>query len=338
MSKSRKKNKNIAEPEITEKIENLENLETVESVESAETVESAEIIEPVEFVETIETAETVAEAEIAVEPPENQTQSQTQSQTHEKNDGGAFKFKDTILGTTVILMIICVVTALILALLNSLTSPIIEQRLSDEKNEAVAELFGDRAEAEILTGFEDMFLSFDAPVTEAAVIKDKVSHKLMGYCVTVAPQGFSGEIIMFVAVNPNITVKDTKILSMSETSGIGTKITSEDWFGEQFRYKTKNIKDSKADVIPAGENSIKTIAGATRSSKAFLNGVNAALAVAEEIKKATQSTEPQDGYDDDEFDEYDDDYFSDSNSDSNDNNNDNEEEIVQEEGGVDTDE
>ena len=195
-----------------------------------------------------------------------------------------WSFKESIFGITAILAIICVVTVFIVALIHGLTEPIINKRLVDEKQEAIESLFGDKADYETITGFEDLYSNFAAPVTEAVIVKDKSSQKLLGYCVTVTPQGFADQIIMIVAVNTNITVKDTKILSLSETSGYGTKIESEDWFGNQFRHKGKNIKDSKVEV-PSGENTIKTIAGATVSSKAFLNGVNAALDIADEIRR-----------------------------------------------------
>jgi len=201
----------------------------------------------------------------------------------EENRENKSKFKDSILGITAILGIICVVTALVLALMNSATAPVIDQKFADEKQKAVAELFGG--------GIEIEYADFDfaAPVREAAVIRDKSSQKLTGYCVTVAPQGIAGQIVMLVAVNPDITVKGTKIISMSETSGIGTKIESEEWFGSQFKYKEKDIKDSKTEP-PGGDNAIKTIAGATVSSKAFLSGVNAALDIADKISRQTAVT------------------------------------------------
>ena len=66
---------------------------------------------------------------------------------------------------------------------------------------------------------------------------------------------------------------------MAETSGIGTKIES-DSFLLQFKDKSGNIAGVGSEPE---KNQIQTISGATKSSKAFLRGVNAALAVAEQI-------------------------------------------------------
>jgi electron transport complex protein RnfG len=92
--------------------------------------------------------------------------------------------------------------------------------------------------------------------------------------VTVSPKGFSGSIDMLVGIGTDFTVIDTVILSMSETAGIGTKI-NEDSFKEKFKNKSAN------EI-----NSVDTIATATISSRAFINGVNAALAVVSDILTA----------------------------------------------------
>ncbi|MCL1857788.1 MAG: FMN-binding protein [Oscillospiraceae bacterium] len=255
-------------------------IESIETGSIDEIPESAENTEAAEIVETVELAPDNIENIPELKPP--------------KKSGEAFKkFKESIIGITVILGIISVGMAFVLALLNSITAPVIAKRLADEKQEIFAELFGDGAEAEILENFEDIYLNSDATIAEVALVNDKSSQKFAGYCVTVEPKGFGGKIIMLVAVNPDITVKGTKIVSMSETAGQGTKISSEDWFGEQFKYKKRDIKSSKNEVS-AGDNAIQTIAGATVSSKAFLNGVNSALAVADEIhRKMSGTTDPE---------------------------------------------
>jgi len=281
---------------------NTESTEDIENIENENINSENEVSEEIKTVETVETeaSEIVDAAENSIDVPEllelpeiPEIQPMQLSPTKKNKD--AFKaFKESILGTTAILAIICVVTVFVVSLLHSLTAPVIEKRLADEKHEAVVSLFSEKAQSEILTGFEDIYSSFAAPVTEVIIVKDKSSQKLAGYCVTVAPQGFADEIIILVAINPDITVKDTKILSMNETSGIGTKIENENWFGDQFKHKKINIKDSKTEVNP-DENAIQIIAGATKSSKAFLSGINAALDVADEIKRqmtgAAQSTD-----------------------------------------------
>jgi electron transport complex protein RnfG len=183
----------------------------------------------------------------------------------------------------VILGVISFVTVLILAIMNSITAPVIAQRLADEKRESIASLFGDEIEYDIAPEY-----IVSAPVTEAIIVKNIWSKELDGYCVIVTPKGFNGKIVMLVAVNPDITVKDIKILEMSETAGQGTKIDSEKSFRDQFKYKTKDIR-----IGITGENTVNVIAGATVSSRAFVNGVNAALAAADEISRKMSGAEDE---------------------------------------------
>lgn len=259
--------------EIIKSGEDIEIVESEEIIEETEETEETEIVEqPVEIVETVETEEETKEPEIE---PETQV----------KKSG--VPFKDTMLGTTVILGVITVITAFMLALLNHFTAPVIEKRLNEHKEDAVAELFGDGMYPEKLPDGlvgkheEDIYVKYFL-VTEVLLIKNSASDEFAGYCVTVDPKGFVDKIIILVAVNPDITVKDTKIIDISETAGQGTKIDSENWFREQFKYKSKDIKDVTIEPYP-GKNEIQVIAGATISSRAFTHGVNEALAAAEEI-------------------------------------------------------
>jgi len=216
-------------------------------------------------------------------------------------------FKDSLFGTAAILTAISVVTVLALSLLHSVTAPVIERRLHDEKNAAVIELFGAGVEYETLEGFEELYSDFDAPVSEVLIVSDERRpgyDKTAGYCVMVEPKGFANKIIMLVAVNRDITVKGTLILSMSETAGYGTKIDSEGegWFREQFKNKARAIKDIRTEPA-ADENAIQIIAGATVSSRAFLKGVNAALEVAAEIKELMRAEQFEDYEDYEDYEE-----------------------------------
>lgn len=152
------------------------------------------------------------------------------------------------------LFVIAGVMALLVAFVNNLTAPTIE-KLNKEKT--------DKALAVVLPaadGFEE--LSFkNLPETVEGAWKAKNG---VGYCIKVCPKGYGGKIETIVGIDKDGNVVGTEIVSMSETSGIGTKIQN-DSFKKQF----------------VGKNSVaetETISGATRSSKAFRSGVADALA------------------------------------------------------------
>ena len=294
MSENNTENKEI----ITDNTEDTENItKNIENIENAENIENTENAEPVEIVELTDIIEPVEDIEFdepdEPEEPDDFDELDDVPAGEEKPKGA---FKNSIFGTSVIMGFITVITVFAISLLNSVTAPAIEQRLHGEKEAAIIWLFGLGVEFEALEGFEDIYLDYDAPVTEVFLVRDEKKlgpDKTAGYCVTVAPKGFTDDIIILVAVNPNITVKDTLILSMSETAGYGTKIDSEGdgWFREQFKNKTRGINDTR--IEPAtDENAVQIIIGATVTSRAFLRGVNAALEVAAEIREQIRAAPP----------------------------------------------
>ena len=204
------------------------------------------------------------------------------SEKGEKSEKKEKKTAASMVKTAGSLGIITFITVLVLAVSNSLAAPVIEKRFQEEKDESIVNLFGDGIFSEELPGFEDMYSQFNAPVTELLVVKKSGTDIISGYCVIVTPKGFNGRITMLVAINPDATVKDTEILNMSETSGSGTKIDSEDWFQDQF--KGKNI-----EYLP-DINSIDVVANATVSSKAFYNGITSAIEI---VKKVIAGDETQ---------------------------------------------
>ena len=99
-----------------------------------------------------------------------------------------------------------------------------------------------------------------------------------GWVIEVTPSGFGGLIDMLVGVDPSGAVTGVSIVSMSETSGLGANAVRES-FRSQYVGKTKSVKLRKQ----GGE--IDALTGATVTSTAVTNGVNAALAAAAGLMK-----------------------------------------------------
>lgn len=128
--------------------------------------------------------------------------------------------------------------------------------------------------------FVKLNYSGDGIVT--AVYEGKAKDKtVVGHCVKVEPIGYGGAISMIVGVNADGTVQGVKIISMSETPGLGAK-ANEPEFTEKYIGKTAGIKVKKSGA-PA-DDEISAISGATVTSKAVTEGVNAAIAAAESLR------------------------------------------------------
>ncbi len=95
------------------------------------------------------------------------------------------------------------------------------------------------------------------------------SGNCIGYVVQLTTKdGYSTGIVMVVGVTLDGTVNGFSVTSHSETSGLGTK-AFEPAYADQFK------------GIPAADvSNVATISGATLTSTAVINGINAAVAYA----------------------------------------------------------
>ncbi len=99
----------------------------------------------------------------------------------------------------------------------------------------------------------------------------------LGMVVTVTSHaGYGGDITLSIGVTNEGVMNGYSITSISETAGLGMK-AKEANFMDQF----KNIAISTLEVVktsPESENQIEAISGATITSKAVTNAVNAGFA------------------------------------------------------------
>lgn len=114
-------------------------------------------------------------------------------------------------------------------------------------------------------------------------VTDAEPGEPIGYAVTVSENGYGGEIKMLVAFDLYGNVNGIGVISMSETSGVGTRITGEGFF-DQFTGKTGPFKFVKGSA--SSKNDIVAINGASISSKATVGAVNKAYGLLGELFEA----------------------------------------------------
>lgn len=172
-----------------------------------------------------------------------------------------------ILRLTFTLLIICAVVAGLLAAVNAITAPIIAASKEAKTQAAIeAVLPGGGQEAEF---------------TDASGLISKVYRGENGYAVQVAPSGFGGAITMMVGVSPEGEVLGISIISHAETPGLGAVAAQNTDKGVAFREQFVGLM--AGITIGDGENQIDSLSGATISSQAIVDGVNAALACAQKL-------------------------------------------------------
>jgi electron transport complex protein RnfG len=164
----------------------------------------------------------------------------------------------------VVLFLICAVTALLLGLVNYITA----DRIAEIKAEKTA-----AALSEVLSADEyitEEYTGDNSSVTE--VYSAVTGGEQVGYVVECIVSGSQGNIDMVVGVDTDGAVTGVSIVDMSETSGLGSKASGEEW-----RAQFIGVTEPQSVSKDGGE--IDALTGATITSRAVTNGVNIALEV-----------------------------------------------------------
>lgn len=172
-----------------------------------------------------------------------------------------------------ILCAITLVVALVLGAVNAVTVDPIAANNAAKTENALAALIPD-CEAEQLEVAEGTTAEgYSATVEILSCYKmTDANGELAGYCVEVGPTGFGGAVDTMVGILPDGTISGISILSCSgETPGLGAKATEESFYS-QFAGKPA---DGSVKVAKDGGD-IVAITGATITSRAVTNGVDAA--------------------------------------------------------------
>ncbi len=182
-----------------------------------------------------------------------------------------------ILRLTFTLLLICAVVAGILAAVNAVTAPIIAAAKAEKIQNAIGAVVPAAANVE-----EIPFTDASGMVTKVYVASQgQQTPAVCGYAVEVAPSGFGGAITMMVGVSVDGKVLGISIISHAETPGLGAVAAAGTDKGEAFRDQFIGL--ISGITIGEGDNQIDALAGATITSQAIADGVNAALACIENM-------------------------------------------------------
>ena len=161
-----------------------------------------------------------------------------------------------------------------------------------KKQKACKEVFADADEFEAVELDADLVAqirkALDADGYEAQEVTEVMeavdaSDNSLGYVITVVSgEGYGGDIQFSVGIQADGTVNGISILSISETAGLGMNANT-DVFKAQFA--DKNVDAFVVTKQGAkNDNEIDAISGATITTKAMVNGVNAGICAFEVLK------------------------------------------------------
>ena len=172
-----------------------------------------------------------------------------------------------ILRISLTLLVITAVVAALLAGVNYITAPIIAAANEAKTQEAINAVLpggGDSIEFADSTGLVTNVYASD-----------------IGYAVQVTPSGFDGEIDMMVGIDKDGKVLGISIISHTETAGLGAVAAADTAAGQSFRDQFTGMSGQVAVSKDGGE--VDALTGATITSRAICDGINAALACVENL-------------------------------------------------------
>lgn len=187
-----------------------------------------------------------------------------------------------IVHDALILTAFTLVLGFLLGLVYEITKQPIAAANAAAAQEAYQAVFADADSFEALDGFDKNAATeavtaagYEDSIDDIQVAKD-ASGADIGYVVTVtAKDGSQSTITFSVGIQNDGTVNGYSVTSIAETPGLGMKVEDEDFYS-QFEGKLVDTF-SVVKNAPAADNEIEAISGATISSRAVANGVNAAL-------------------------------------------------------------
>ncbi|MCI5959815.1 MAG: RnfABCDGE type electron transport complex subunit G [Lachnospiraceae bacterium] len=187
----------------------------------------------------------------------------------------------TMLKEAGILFAITLIAGCLLGLVYQVTKEPIAEAQQKAKDEACKEVFADAEgfvlQEDISSEDASSFVQdegYNVSIDEVLEAQDASGSKL-GYVITVTDhEGYGGDIQFSIGIRNDGTVNGISILSISETAGLGMNADSvlkpqfEDKNVEQFEYTKTGAP---------GDNQIDAISGATITTNAVVNGVNAGI-------------------------------------------------------------
>lgn len=184
------------------------------------------------------------------------------------------KWKDTIGYQSGLLAAICGIAALLLMLMELWTRPLINLRIEEDQNALLDEVLNGAS-------YSNKVFSHGQTITlqqrqyEIFTVKDGAGSTTH-YVVRGAEEGFSGTIRFLVGVDTNGVITGVRIISHSETPGLGDKIelVKSPWVKE---FNQHSLANTASWGVKKDGGSFDQFTGATITPRAVVNGVHIAM-------------------------------------------------------------
>lgn len=192
--------------------------------------------------------------------------------------------KSSYIKDALVLFIITLISGVSLGFIYQITKAPIEKAMMAAKSEAYKQVFADASEFKMN---DEETAMIEAVNTELAsqdfgnVRIDEIvdaldaSGNVVGYVIgSTSSDGYGGDVSISVGISKENMINGIAFLSISETPGLGMRATEEEFYSQFAGKKGATLSVTKSGN--AGETEINAISGATITSRAVTNAVNAA--------------------------------------------------------------
>lgn len=169
------------------------------------------------------------------------------------------------------------------------TSPIIQKSEAEAKRKLLLELVSNEVydndiEKDFIEIQPNILLKNKKP-TQLYLVKDNNMNKAVILEVR-APDGYSGDIFLLVAINKNAEIINTRVIKHQETPGLGDYIDKEktNWI-DIFQSKSFKTTQEKKWAVKKDQGEFDYMTGATITPRAVIKALYNALKYFEENKK-----------------------------------------------------
>ena len=193
---------------------------------------------------------------------------------------------NSIVKDTLSITVITLVAGLALGIVQDITAGPIAQQQEKAKQEAYQAVFEDadsfetflpdetKQAVDLVTYLDEN--GYDAQTVDEIMTAKDASGETLGYAFTItSSEGYGGDIQFAMGVQNDGTLNGISILSIEETAGLGMKADTDE-FKDQFKDK-KVEKFTYTKNGAAADDEIDAISGATITTNAMTNGINAGL-------------------------------------------------------------
>lgn len=171
---------------------------------------------------------------------------------------------------SLVLVLICLVVSLALSQVYAITLPLIE---------AITAKTADQTRIVVLPE-GDAFTAYDGKL-QAGIVDFYMADNGAGAAITASANSYGGLINVMVGIDAKGAITGVKVMSHSDTPGLGTKAMTEEYLSQ---YNGKTAAEIIPDMGAVGQDTIKdntnldAITGATISSNGIYHSVQGALA------------------------------------------------------------